>query len=171
MYNETMKRIFLAIELPGKIKKSLKKKLKEINSGNWREIDGNNLHITLIFFGNLTDEKSEKLITNLDQIEFNEFKIKLTQIIRKKDMLWAKIEKNDNLQSLYQRILEKIKFLKLKTPNFFNPHITLAKTKKRIKFPKIKIVANFKVKNITLFESKLNREGAKYYLLKRFKLI
>ena len=163
-----MKRIFLAIELPEKIKKILKEKLNEINSGNWREISNDNLHITLIFFGNLDDEKLEKLKNNLRQIEFKKFKIKLTQIIRKKDMLWARVENNDKLQSLYQELLEKTKFLKIKSQNFFNPHITLAKTKLSFGFPKKPLALEFLVKKIILFESKLNHTGSRYIPIEEF---
>lgn len=158
-----MKRIFLAIDLPKDIKKNLREKLKEINSGNWREIDHDNLHITLIFFGNLTDEKLKRLIESFKQIKLERFEIKISEIVRKKDMLWANIRESASLESLYEELKDKSRFLDLEDHRRFTPHITLAKTKKKFQMPKMLLNLDFSIDRITLYESKIDHRGSKYY--------
>lgn len=111
-----------------------------------------NIHVTLEFLGEVNYEKIEKLRKIIDEVEFSEFKLKISKLTNLKDMVILEIEKSKELLNL-QRSLH----VKLKENNFkvedreFYPHITLVR---ELKTPFNKdLDLESVVNSITLFES------------------
>jgi len=134
---EKRHRVFIAINLPGDIKKQLFSfydKWQDLPA-KWTAKD--NLHITLEFLGDLTDVEIADACAVVKEIakEHNPFSINLSKILYgppKKNpprMVWVEGEKLNELtnlkQNLQERLLEKIRF----RPDGvgFTPHITLAR--------------------------------------------
>ena len=179
-------RIFIAINLP----EDIKKKLIDYQA-KWPELPirwtkKENLHITLIFLGYLSDEellevlKSTKKATSGHQPFF----INLKKIIYgppKKlppRMVWAEGEKSKELGKLQGDLENSLLASSVKGMESGNrpyaPHITLGRIK-AWEFRKIEpeerpevneeINLNFEVNSIEVMESELKRGGAEYVIL------
>jgi len=173
-------RIFLAINLPEEIKEKLVFYQKYFPLAKERWTKKENLHLTLFFLGNCQKEEVEKLKNIVLKVAslFNPFKVKLQEIILapsqgKPRMIWATVEKNDKLLSLYQELKnllskEKSFFWRLEKREYF-PHITLARFKKEkvLRAKKLELNLEFEAKSIDIMESQLSKKGANYFCLFR----
>jgi 2'-5' RNA ligase len=182
-------RIFLALNLPLKVKEELAvliSNLKKINPASvikW--VNPQNLHITLHFLGYLNDEEIRKVNEIVKKEVINcglgvgELRFKgidgFPNINQPRVVFVAAEEVNSNgalqqIQRLIGQKLEKIGFQIDGRP--WHPHITLARLKTSIpkfRLPSLNLRLNcFRVKSIDLMESKLSRDGAKYKILERF---
>ena len=182
-------RIFIAINLPEDIKRELSKYQER-----WPELPAkwtakDNLHITLEFLGDLTDEElGEVCVATKEVVEkHNFFSISLSKVLYgppKKippRMIWVEGEKSDEFSNLkkdlQKYLLEKIAFRpELKS---FSPHITLARINewewKKIE-PEERPEVNenieyiFTVESIEVMESVLKRGGPEYTVVESHSL-
>ena len=177
-------RIFIAINLPEDIKKQL-----FLYSEKWPELPAkwtvkDNLHITLEFLGDLTDEELGNVCKVVGEVSTRHkiFSVNLNKILYgppKKNpprMVWVEGEKSDELadlkEDLQECLLDKIQF----RPEGirFSPHITLARIKEW-EFRKIEpeerpeideyIDLTFTAESIDVMESELKRGGPQYTIL------
>jgi RNA 2',3'-cyclic 3'-phosphodiesterase len=176
-----MRRVFIAINLPHKIKQRLIELQEEWSELPIRWAGEKNLHLTLIFIGNLSDQETGDICQNLKKIEdnFSPFLINLTQISygpQHKDvprLVWVKGGKCEPLSFLKKEIdnilKESIRFQP--DQREFLPHITLGRVKKwqwknidPEERPEINknISFQFEVNSIEIMESKLKRSGAEH---------
>jgi 2'-5' RNA ligase len=182
-------RVFIAINLPEDIKKHLLS-----YSEKWPELpakwtDKNNLHITLEFLGDLTDQEIGDVCEVAKGVSqrHDSFSIDLTKIIfgpPKKmppRMVWAEGKKSEELselkKDLEEELLEKISFRP--EGRGFTPHITLARIREW-DFKKIDleerseinedINLTFTVETIEVMESELKRGGPVYTVLESCEL-
>lgn len=188
------KRVFIAINLPEKIKDELLRYQKEIDSFfedfkpiRWTKRE--NLHITLEFLGYLKEEEILKVKEVLRKLleNFSAFNAKLIEICYgpKKEkiprMVWVIGERKKEISNLKEKLDKELE----KSINFkpekreFIPHITLGRIRKwQFKAiplderPEIKKEINleFKVNSVDLMESKLAPQGAKYTILSSFSI-
>lgn len=177
-------RVFIAINLPMEIKRSLapyQKKWPELPA-RWTKPD--NLHITLAFLGYLQDEELVKVCKNTKELagRHNPFDINLFKIcygpMNKKParMVWAVGERSEELASLNEDL---DKSLGVSENREFTPHITLARIRKwewqRIEVEDRPIInedinLEFSVDSIEVMESALKRGGVEYEELSSYKL-
>ncbi len=185
-------RIFIAINLPKEIKKKL------VNyQAKWPElpikwIKKDNLHITLVFLGNISDKEIPEILNITQEIaqKHNPFSISLNEICYAPPkkmpprMIWAKGEKLEELTKLY-RDLESALFTSpfegmLKPDNRpYSLHITLGRIH-QWEFKQIEpeerpevsenISLSFPVNSIEIMESRLKRTGAEYAILNSYRL-
>ncbi len=193
---QQLTRTFLAIDLPknikeliGNIHQNLTNNLKKIIK--W--VRPENLHLTLKFFGSITDKKINDIIFHIKNLNINlnmdlfidsygMFPLKATPKI-----LWIsfKEKKNNKLLQIFKTIeqeLKKIEIPEERRP--FIPHITIARLKcqEQKDLDKFKIIMeqfkkqfvyisneHFNIKKLTLFKSKLKPSGAIYSAIKEFK--
>ncbi|MCX8194018.1 MAG: RNA 2',3'-cyclic phosphodiesterase [Candidatus Pacearchaeota archaeon] len=176
-------RYFLAIDLPEEAKVALMKVQKQLPEAKFKLVEPENLHLTLKFFGELSDFQVNKVKEALSKIKFEKFKASLGSIgvfpssnfVR---VVWVSMEPIDKVKELHNLIdvaLEKQKFSQDKA---FESHITLA----RVKFIKNKeefvkklkeIKANsieFQVNKFSLKKSTLTKQGPIYETIKEFEL-
>ena len=167
-------RIFYAVKFNDNIKTALTESLPEIKKhtsrGSFTETD--NFHITLVFVGEIDENKLEDLKKVVDNTvaDFKDLTIKATigglgSFSRPEDeLLWVgvKTDPDDILDKISKTIIEELSKYGIKIKDDgkkFTPHITLArrvvfknisgKDYKRLKFTPI----NFSIKSITLMES------------------
>lgn len=180
-------RLFIAGKIPSKIRKESEKIQKILEKGGVaaRWVEPKNLHLTLVFIGELEKEK----IFLLKQILQKEIKINslphltlcdLNAFLSEKraKIVWFSLEeKTDKLKILVENLRQAFKRERIPFhPKPFLPHITLGRLKKpknllviknKIKIKKI----SFKIKNIYLIESILTHRGPIYKDLCVFPLL
>jgi len=188
-----MVRVFLAIDLPSSLKKELSNlRTEEKPFARIKWVEEENFHLTLFFFGNLSEKEVEKVIKVCEKRfrEFPPFDLILTEVSgfpKKGDFRVVFLgceERSNTLEKLVKELAKdfKKKGFKLEDRDF-HPHITLFRLKelkdrsayqdfvqeltKRAQFLKGKSIH---VKEILLFESKLSPTGPKYTPLKVFPL-
>jgi len=135
--NAKKHRIFIAINLPPDVKKQLasyQQKWPEIPA-KWTSPE--NLHITLEFLGDLTDEEMGDVCIIAKEVAKNHncFSVDLLKVLYGPEhkmpprMVWAEGEKSEELadlkNDLQECLLEKISFKP--ESRSFSPHITLAR--------------------------------------------
>lgn len=182
-------RVFVAINLPEKIKKELIDFSQKWPDLPVRWTKEESLHLTLAFLGYLNDEDLVKVCQAIQEIDskHSSFSITFTKIdYGPKDkeaprLIWLEGEKSKEL-SLLKKSLDKIL---IQTIGFlpenrdFTPHITLARIRKwdwqRIEpeeRPEITedFLMDFEVRSIEVMESRLKKSGAEYAILESIKL-
>lgn len=178
------KRVFIAINLPEDVKRRLAEYQKKWPELPIRWTKDRNLHLTLIFLGNLTDEELVKVCQAVKDIglKHSPFSINLVKTSygpKGKEvprLVWIEGEKSSELdllkKDLENLLKESIGFL-VENRDFL-PHITLGRVKKwdwqRIEpeeRPNISedIPLSFDVSSIELMESQLKRGGTEYIIL------
>lgn len=127
-------RCFVAVELSEETKRELGKVIGEAKK---LDLDATfpkeeQLHITLAFLGELSEEKVRETVEKLKEIEFNKFKFETRgtgffpsdSFVR---VFWAGVQGRE-LVELQKRVAEAIGY---KEEREFNPHITIARLKSR----------------------------------------
>jgi len=181
---EKRHRIFLAINLPKEVKKELSK-----YQDKWKDLPAkwvipDNLHITLIFLGDLTElELGEVCVTTKNIVEkYNSFNINLNKVSYGPNekfppkMVWVSGEVNKELvvlkNELENSLLQKINFRP--EGRGFTPHVTLARISS-FGFRSMEIEERpevnenidlvFTAESIDVMESVLKRGGPQYTII------
>ncbi|RLC39934.1 MAG: RNA 2',3'-cyclic phosphodiesterase [Candidatus Nealsonbacteria bacterium] len=193
-----MHRIFIAINLPEKVKTELEKLEKEIeslfppklNRGMFRWVKKENLHITLLFIGAVRDEEIPKISQIVKDIAQSQkpFSLRIEKVSYgppKKippRLIWVEVGRKPELSEIAKKLKKEMAesgILRKVEQREFSPHITLARIKsfwwKRIEpeeRPEIEreIALDFEVNSIEIMESKLKKTGAEYTTLESAKL-
>lgn len=189
-YNNPM-RTFIAIELSEEIRESLAQIESHLKyaGADVKWVEKNNIHLTLKFLGEISEEKLQQVIAALEIIakESSAFEISIKDIgafpkIDYPRVIWVGLDKGTAeskvLAEKIDEVLSKIGIEKESRP--FAAHLTIG----RVRSPKNKEalkekIANYKllvtsygllVTNITLFQSKLTPRGPIYTKLHESRL-
>jgi RNA 2',3'-cyclic 3'-phosphodiesterase len=175
-------RIFIAIPLNKKIKDDIygwKKEIEKFFIGKIKWVEYINLHITLNFLGSVDEDIISKIKTDLEKelkdVKLFDIKFKGIRFFPSIDnisAIWVGIaDGKENMINLYNIISNVVvKYnIKLEEREFI-PHITLGRGKENVEvksnfnydFWKEKELDGFKVKNISIFESKISFKGPAY---------
>jgi RNA 2',3'-cyclic 3'-phosphodiesterase len=143
-----MKRCFLAVKIPTEV--NYQEKLMELKDNTHSKITLVNpelYHLTVHFFGEISNDVIENVISELKTLEFKEFELKLKypgvlpkNNIKKVKVLYVDIiEGLTELQELHNKINEKLIRLKLPISNReFLPHLTVARVRFTSKAEKVR---------------------------------
>ena len=134
-----MMRVFVAIEISNnKVINSIKNFQTTINI-DAKPVKEKNLHFTLQFLGEISEENSKKAILALQKIEFSSFDVNLKGVgvcPKSKHPRIIQIGTEDNggnkliqLSKKVEKVLEPLKFFSDKS---FKPHITIFRIKKKV---------------------------------------
>jgi 2'-5' RNA ligase len=183
----TKRRLFIAINLPEGIKRKLIEWQNETsthfgyNSGEVNWVRKENLHITLVFIGYVSDDETYEIAKTMRQVaeKHEPFFINLERITTGPPdttprMFWAEGQKSQQLANLQNDLENALNFggIYKKEARAFRSHITLARFKynvaKQIKEMKDigeKINYQIPVDSIELMQSNLRRTGPIYTIL------
>ncbi len=184
------KRIFLGIKIPVEQKllgtlSEIKKTLKN-DYIKWVEI--NNLHLTLLFLGDINEEIISDIISKLKMVEnkVSNFKITFRNIgvfknVYHPRVIWIGIEPIEEMQKLKAEIDKLITTIGLsfKSEEKFHPHLTIARPKNLKDPSKLKffidryegiILQEVNITKFQLFESKLTPKGPIYSIINEYLL-
>ena len=183
-------RIFIAVNLPEDIKRYLsgfEKKLAGLPA-NWIKKD--NIHITLLFLGSLTDIEIGEVCLALKDISKNyqSFDLNINKVCYGPEnklppkMVWSNIEKSKEL-SILKKEIQKLLSEKITFPadnKSFSPHITLAKVRtfewrsiNSEELPEVEenVELSFPVDSIEVMESSPSKGGPYYTVVESFPLL
>lgn len=184
-----MVRSFIAIEISDKTKDKLKNiiaKLDEAKSDvKW--VSTKNLHITLKFLGNITDDTIVEISNIIRESSFgiNPFSLDIEGIgafpnLERPKVIFVNIkDEGEYLSKLYDRLNEKLSYLGIKKESRnYIPHLTIGRVRsqkhinKLIDSIKVKgddFIGNEQVGSIILMMSELLPKGSKYSRLDTIK--
>jgi len=176
-------RCFIAINLPDRIKNKIAEITKELPDKGIKKVKPNNLHLTLKFLGEVSENNADKIKKILDKIDYQKFDVSLknfgffpnNNFIK---IVWIGIEKGrEEIIKLQKQIDLKLKELNFKPETDFEPHLTIARVKfledkKEFfeKTKKFKFEENFSVSNFCLMQSFLKNTGPIYKKIHEVKL-
>lgn len=171
-------RTFISIDMPEQVKKEIKKIQDSLPEFFGKKTEFENLHLTLKFLGEISDEKLKKVRERLREIKYKKFETEINEIgvFSEKfvKIIWLHLSNCDELQ---KQIDEKLKEL-FELERRFMSHLTVARVKniedkkkflqelKKIKIPKSKFV----VESFNLKKSTLTPEGPVYEILESYEL-
>ncbi len=175
-------RLFLAIDLPDKIKEDIVKlypKLRKAVYGKF--VEKENLHITLFFFGEVTPKEKEKIVATLKEIEYPTFKVRIKDLgafpnENNPRVVWLGVSSN-YLYELVRIIDERLETIGFKRDKEFKGHITLVRVKSLLNRAYWRgLLSTFKeewkieVKEFKLMKSTLTPNGPIYETVETFPL-
>ena len=183
-------RIFIAINLPQKSKEQLLKWQHQWPELKARWTTEENLHLTLAFLGNTSDQELAEVCNLLKQVgeRHSPFSVEFTSIAygpssANPRMIWAVGKKSSELLALQKDIentlvnSNQIHFQRESRP--FSLHLTLARLKafelQRLdaeEFPEVHedVSISLEAKSFEVMESTLKRSGAEYAILQSIPL-
>lgn len=175
-------RLFLAIDLPEKVKKSLAQQIEHLKKeyADFVWVDEKNFHLTLHFFGevNNIEKIKDKLKTaTYDQFHFHLYSYNLGIFVNHKITVYLGFRREKKLEGLVENIKS---HLNIFDPMKFVPHLTVARyrilskqqyfvIKKNLSQQNIEI--DFSVKKIVLFQSIITGKKPVYKKLASFSLL
>jgi len=178
-----MSRLFVAIELPDRVKQELAQLKSPIPGARW--VPQEQLHLTLAFLGDVDGTAAEQLIRALSEVRVPGFTLRLSETgcfpnRSKPRVLWVGLKNNPQLNRLAEQIRSAVlacSILQEERP--FSAHITIA----RLKQPAGREVARFldqpfkhdlstfAVREFILYCSQLTSDGALHIPLKKYPLL
>ena len=134
-----MKRIFIAIELPRKIKAKLTNIQKNFSNLKAKWVKPEHLHMTLVFLGNIAEQRISEIEKNCSKNarKFSTFKIEFIGLgafpnSTRPHTLWVAVKDSENLIQLQRKLSQGLRKLGFQIEDRqFSPHLTLARLKKR----------------------------------------
>ncbi|MFP4662028.1 MAG: RNA 2',3'-cyclic phosphodiesterase [Halanaerobiales bacterium] len=183
-------RLFIAINLIDQIKKDINNQLiylkRKLNSINLKWVKTDNMHITLKFLGEVSDDKLDLIYNKMDQT---------AELIKRQSVQTGKIaafphpgyprviylglkKNNEELIKLHSLLEERLKTIGFEVDkNSYIPHITLARTKRNTDMKQLSralkgylqnedketpVELSINIDKISLIKSILERQGPIY---------
>jgi 2'-5' RNA ligase len=171
-------RLFVAIDLPYDVRKHLSQWLPP-HSG-LKHTQPEQLHLTLLFLGECTQEQASLIKIRLQNIHFESFQITVRNIgafpdKKNPQVFWAGVEKSKELMVLHTRVKEALLMFKDSgIAHGFKPHITLARAakgyeyKETERFYKKMGEITVPVYSFCLKKSVLSQKGSRHSVLKTY---
>jgi 2'-5' RNA ligase len=124
-------RIFIAIDLPEKIKDEIFNLGKKVRGINGKYVERENLHITLKFIGDIQPDFVERIKEVLKNVKYTKFYIRIEKFgMFNERVLWLGISKGfEDIINLHNLIDNELVKLKIERDYDFHPHITLYRIK------------------------------------------
>jgi len=172
------KRLFVAVELPGELRKKIHEFAKKLEHDGIKLVEEQNMHATMKFIGGVPEDKVEEIISRLSEIKFDGFEcsVKGTGVFPNPEyirVVWVALECNQ-LADLANSVISKLKGIGKPEERPFSAHLTIARVKRKVDLNKFlaenkeKEFGNFRVDEFFLIESRLTPEGPVYTKLKSF---
>ena len=187
-------RAFIAIDLPKELKEKIFVYARRLTSGiNIKLVEKENLHLTLLFLGEITEEEKERVMRvlgppagglgGLGKINLRLGKAEIFPDKKRPAGIWRNVEgEKEKLFSLYKKIVDGLlkEGVKLEDRNLrFSPHITVGRIKEEAKKVGIlgpavaglgELGGEFMAGRVTLYQSQLGAKGPKSTKLGEFEV-
>lgn len=175
-------RLFIAVDMDEQIKDKLSPLLAEVSKiSGIKAVERENLHLTLLFLGEVPDFKIEQMKKELCQIDFKSFEMRISEIgafpsKSNPRVVWVGVL-SDEVKLLADEVYTRMRKLGFKRDKDFEGHVTIARVKRKSdeikKFIEVHEKDDFGtmiVKNFKLKQSILRKEGPIYKDLAIFEL-
>ena len=190
-----MDRLFIALWFPEETKEYLDGIIKRYRKGfhNLKWVEGRNLHLTLKFIGEVNSQMRMQIEEVLQAFflenSFETFELSISGAgvfpsWANPRVVWLGIQPEEvvkRIKGIWEGIEEHLSKAGIqKDSRGFSPHITLARTKRKLPIPEIKRLRSelnkgkfsnidLKINRICLVKSTLTREGPIYDVIKSYK--
>jgi len=176
-------RVFVAIEINCNEVINLISKFQTEFNINAKPVEVQNIHFTLQFLGEISQDTAEKVIMSLNSIKFTRFTVNFKNIgvfpkLKFPRIIWIGTDENGGnaLIDLAKQVEKALKPLGFSVDKPFKPHITVFRIKNKVeniseKLDKFKSI-DFGSQEITKFKLKqsvLSSKGPAYYDLTEIK--
>jgi RNA 2',3'-cyclic 3'-phosphodiesterase len=141
-----MLRLFIGIDFPPELKLRLSLLSSGIPGARW--VNADNLHLTLRFIGETSEDMAADIDAALSRLKGRSFSLKLSGIgvftVEKPRVLWVGIEREPLLLALRDKVEQALIRAGLPPePRKFSPHATLA----RLKYPALDRLRDYLERN------------------------
>jgi len=178
-----MKRLFIGVPVSEAVKGKVNPLLDELKEFNLNLVSLENLHFTVKYLGNVTDEqidevkdKLAKVVADKNSFEINLTKVGVFQNLEKIRVIWIDVEDSSEFVSLMKEVNIELNYIK-ENDHQEVPHLTIARVKnvrdkdKLLDFlEKRKEFGLMVVNKLVLYESELTPEGPVYTVVEEFGL-
>jgi len=177
-------RAFIAVSCPPDLRKGLAGVREEVKgSGDMKFVEPDNIHLTVKFLGVIDEGRVDKIVCALDKVKVTPFDASLKGLgvfpgRGSPKVLWAGIDSGClSFEELHRKVDDALLSLGFQRDDRFTCHYTLARIKHiqdRDAFNLVldkyaaKGFGSFKVSEMSLMESFLQRDGPVYSEVRRF---
>lgn len=174
-----MPRLFTAIELPETIRTALVHVQKSLHP-DVKPTPCENLHLTLHFVGEVSEESATSLRSALATVSAPAFSLRVSGIgsfkaAGRRHVAWIGLEESPPLQHLYREIVNTLSLSALSGDSrTYTPHITIGRSRRgfkgRVFDGNPEFDETFDVSDFSLFRSELTQSGPIYSVVERYPL-
>jgi 2'-5' RNA ligase len=132
-------RTFVAVEISNESTLNAIAKLQSDLKIKAKPVSKENMHFTLLFLGEVSDDMAQKVMESLDSVSFNPIKTSLVDVgafptSKSPRVVWIGVDEDaaKNLLELAIQVEEKLLPLGFKSDKPFKPHLTIFRVKNRI---------------------------------------
>ncbi len=169
-----MARLFFALWPNEKVRKELSKVTNQFKDENLRLTKNSNLHITLAFLGQVSEQDQAELIEKTNSIRSSAFSLTLDSIgfWKNPGILWIAPEvMPEVLNDLVVQLQSIIKQQGLNVDErLYKPHVTIARKVKQFTVPKEKFHIPWSVISFALVISRSSESGVEYHVVQEWTL-
>jgi len=171
-------RLFVAAEISDELKRELARFEEELASiPSFHLVKPENIHLTLKFMGEVSEEKLSKVKDALSAIPFTGLKLQTMKLGTFPGVLWLGVKLGSDLAQLQQEVQRAVLPFAMRDPRSYKPHLTIVRfgrlspdrqlaLESLIKDGRIEV--RWKVDHFTLYKSTLTSQGLVYEALARF---
>ena len=176
-----MPRLFAGIEIPAALSEEIAGLEQPLPGARWVAPD--DLHVTLRFFGDVSERTSNELIDHLAAIDLDMFELRVAGLSahgsKQPSSIWADVEPSDTLVRLQYATERAARASGLEPEKRrFRPHITIARLRRSYPEPIARFLSRnarfafepFPVSRFALFSAKPRTGGGPYVLEQVFAL-
>lgn len=132
-------RTFVAVEISNESTLNAIEKLQSELKIKAKPVSKENMHFTLLFLGEISDDMVPKIMEALSSVSFNPIEMKLIDVgafpnPRSPRVVWIGVDKDaaKNLVELAVQVEEKLRPLGFRSDKPFKPHLTIFRIKDRM---------------------------------------
>jgi 2'-5' RNA ligase len=132
-------RTFVAVEISNESTLNAIAKLQSELKIKAKPVSKENMHFTLLFLGEISDDMAPKIMEVLSSVSFNPIEMKLIDVgafpsPRSPRVVWIGVDKDaaKNLVELALQVEEKLRPLGFRSDKPFKPHLTIFRIKDRM---------------------------------------
>jgi 2'-5' RNA ligase len=132
-------RTFVAVEISNESTLNAIAKLQSELKIKAKPVSKENMHFTLLFLGEISDDMAPKIMESLSSVLFNPIEMKLIDVgafpnPRSPRVVWIGVNKDaaKNLVDLAVQVEEKLRPLGFRSDKPFKPHLTIFRIKDRM---------------------------------------
>ncbi len=132
-------RTFVAVEITSREVLDSIKKIQSSFKIAAKPVEAHNIHFTLLFLGEISDDMAQKVQAQLKTVEFFPFDISFENVgafpkPKFPRVVWIGVDDNGGKQlvELARKVEEKLSFLGFRADKAFRPHVTIFRIKNKI---------------------------------------
>ncbi len=169
-------RLFVGLPLPAECRPVLARLACSLASFPVRPVKPENVHLTLLFLGEVDSGRLPSLLDALASLRFAPFPLVTTRFGFFSSVFWLGVSLTPELSSLDGLVRRSLAPFAFREDRPFSPHLTLARFRRLGGEDRRRLLRSlgapprfsWRVSSFVLFESRLGRGGADYFVIRSF---